>query len=118
MDPAHESVNEATRGLTLGLAGHALFETFSVLTRLPGAARVRPQRAAQIIEQVFPSSVMLPESDALLVPKSFARSGVAGGAVYNGLVGLAARVAGIQLLSRDARAATTYAALGVDFRLI
>ncbi|KDA05181.1 ribonuclease [Microbacterium sp. CH12i] len=118
VDPAHESVSEATHGLVLGLSGHALFETFSVLTRLPGSARVQPERAAQIVERVFPRSTALPATDALRAPTTFVHAGIAGGAVYDGLVGLAARAAGITLLSCDRRAAPTYRALGVDFRLV
>ena len=116
-DLAHDRVADATRGLTLGLSGHALHETYSVLTRLPGTARVRPARAAEIIQSVFPASVALPAGEALLAPVTFAAIGIAGGSVYDGLVGLAARAAGIPLLSCDRRAAPTYATLGVEFRL-
>lgn len=117
VDPAHERVSNDTRALTLGLAGHALFETYSVLTRLPGTARLHPSRASQLIESVFPASVALPPTESLAAAATFAAAGIAGGSVYDGLVGLAARAAGIPLLSCDRRAAPTYAALGVEFRL-
>lgn len=35
----HASTLEALAGRRLGLAGHAVFETYSVLTRLPAPAR-------------------------------------------------------------------------------
>lgn len=117
-DSAHEAVSEAVTDSVLGLAGHALFETFSVLTRLPGSARLRPDRVAEIIERAFPASVALPTPEALRSTTTFVQAGIAGGAVYDGLVGLAAKAAGVTLLSCDRRAEPTYAKLGVDVRLI
>ncbi|UJP09471.1 VapC toxin family PIN domain ribonuclease [Microbacterium sp. KUDC0406] len=111
-------MTDVTRGLILGLAGHALFETYSVLTRLPGEARLRPARVAEIIALSFPSSASLPAADALDAPATFVRAGIAGGAVYDGLVGLAARAAGITLLSCDRRAVPTYTALDVHVQLV
>jgi predicted nucleic acid-binding protein len=40
--------------------------------------------------------------------------GIAGGAVYDGLVALAAKEHGVALATRDARARGTYDAVGVD----
>lgn len=37
----------------LGLSGHALAETYSVLTRLPGDARVEPADAVALIDENF-----------------------------------------------------------------
>jgi len=45
----HAATVEATRGMRLGLAGHAWFETYSVLTRLPGDLRLTPTDAARLI---------------------------------------------------------------------
>ncbi|MDP8969413.1 MAG: hypothetical protein M3N52_02720 [Actinomycetota bacterium] len=42
---AHEDAWQAVRGARLGLAGHAAFETFSVLTRLPAPLRRTPGAA-------------------------------------------------------------------------
>ena len=39
---AHVATLEAVRGRRLGLAGHAWFETYSVLTRLPPGLRRSP----------------------------------------------------------------------------
>jgi predicted nucleic acid-binding protein len=44
--------------------------------------------------------------------------GVAGGAVYDGLVALAAKEHGLALATRDARARGTYDAVGVDVILV
>lgn len=62
---AHELVRSACAGLLLGLAGHALLETYSVLTRLPGGSRLSPAAAARVIAQEFPRSVALSANDAV-----------------------------------------------------
>lgn len=118
VSPAHVEAFDLTQGLVLGLAGHAMVETFSVLTRLPGSSRLAAAHAARLISREFPGSVALPSSTAVGAVPLFAEAGIAGGAVYDGLVGLAAKTAGITLLSCDRRALSTYAALGVDVRLI
>lgn len=46
------------------------------------------------------------------------RQGRAGGAVYDALIAAAALEADARLLSRDERAARTYAAIGVQFELV
>lgn len=116
--PAHERVHAACHRRVLGLAGHALFETYSVLTRLPGSTRVAPATAEQLIAHEFPRSVRLPPDSTHGVVAALADAGIAGGAVYDGLVGLAARAAGIRLLSCDRRARATYAALKIDVELL
>lgn len=116
--PAHADVRRACARQTLGLAGHAIFETYSVLTRLPGAARRTRAAALRVIDTEFAASATLPPRIARDAISTFAREGIAGGAVYDGLVGLAAKAAGATLLSCDRRALPTYASLGVDVRLI
>ena len=57
LDAAHGSHSEclaAVRQLRPALAGHAAFETFSVLTRMPGQLAVDGPTAATIIQRVFP----------------------------------------------------------------
>ena len=115
---AHEAVVSRCHGLVLGLSGHAAFETYSVLTRLPGALRVSAAGAQRIIQANFPASAHLDPRGAASAITSLADSGIAGGAVYDGLVGLAAASADIVLLSCDRRAAPTYAALAVRFELV
>lgn len=100
------------------LPGHAAFETFSVLTRLPGAQRATPETVSQLLRQAFPQRCWLSagEHDALL--ERIGGLGLAGGTVYDALVGEAARVDGRVLLTRDLRARRTYDLLGVDYELI
>lgn len=115
---AHAAVRAATAGRTLGLAGHAVFETLSVLTRLPGPKRVSGADAGRLIERSFPESRFLDPGTAAGLLKEFAERGVVGGAVYDGLVGAAARASGCTLLSCDQRARETYDTLGVSHSLV
>ncbi|MFT4215036.1 MAG: PIN domain-containing protein [Microbacterium sp.] len=116
--PLSTPVRALCHGLTLGLSGHARTETYSVLTRLPGSDRLSPQSAAHAIGREFPLSVALSPAASLAAVETLAAAGIAGGAVYDGLVGLAAREAGIPLLSCDRRALSTYAVLGVEVRIV
>ena len=115
---AHELAIEELQGMRLGLAGHAWFETYSVLTRLPPGARRSPAEVRAILAHDFPDSSFLDSAELPRLQDEVARFGIAGGAVYDALVGASARAAGRTLLSRDRRATATYAALGVDVRYI
>ena len=109
----HVAALQAVRGRRLGLAGHAWFETFSVLTRLPGGRRRSPADAIRILAHDFPASVFLGEDGAAGLGLDLARLGVSGGAVYDALVAAAARQHGRPLVSGDARARPVYEPLGV-----
>ena len=50
--------------------------------------------------------------------ESFAASGIAGGACYDALIAVTAADAGRRLLTRDSRAAATYATLAVPFDVV
>ena len=63
--PSHECFERAraaVEGHRIGLAGHAAYETFSVLTRLPGSNRLSPGDAERLIAEDFPDTVELQES--------------------------------------------------------
>ena len=115
---AHEMVSSWAVGRTLDLSGHALAETYAVLTRLPGDARLSPQDTVKLIDANFPLTTMLSVRAANQSHREFARCGISGGATYDGLVALAARENGAVLVTRDARARTTYEALGVDVEVL
>jgi predicted nucleic acid-binding protein len=115
---AHAAMLDAVGGRRLGLAGHAWFETYSVLTRLPGGQRRSPADALRLLEHDFPESAFLRASESVAVGREIARLGVSGGAVYDALIGAAARQHRRRLLSADARARPVYEALGVDLELI
>jgi predicted nucleic acid-binding protein len=110
---AHAATLEAVRGRRLGLAGHAWFETFSVLTRLPGPLRRSAADVIRVLEHDFPASAFLGEAEAVELGRDLARLGVSGGAIYDALVGAAARQHGLTLISSDIRARPVYEALGV-----
>lgn len=115
---AHATVRRHAAGRTPVLTEHSLAETYSVLTRLPGDARVTAGDAARLLEATFDAVLALPTSESTTLPSVLAPLGVAGGAVYDALVGLAARAAGVPLATRDARALGTYTALGVRLEVI
>jgi toxin FitB len=115
---AHASTLEAVRGRRLGLAGHAWFETYSVLTRLPGGRRRSPADVVALLAHDFQATGFLADEAAAALGPELARLGISGGAVYDALVGAAARQHGRSLVSGDARARPVYEALGVRVRLV
>ena len=114
----HESTLETIGERPLGLAGHAVFESYSVLTRLPPPARRNPQTVARLLVVSFPHTKHLGAAASASLADELVSAGVAGGAVYDALVGAAAREHDLPLLTRDQRAAETYRALGVRFELL
>ncbi len=114
----HEAALAVVKGQRLGLAGHAWFETYSVLTRLPGARRRSPADALRLLAHDFPASVFLGAGASRALGPEIARLGISGGAVYDAQVGAAARQAERRLVSADLRARSVYEALGVDLLLI
>ena len=115
---AHDVVDEVIGGRSIALAGHALHETYAVLTRLPGDARVRPEDAVRLLRDRFEDPAVLDTRSYRGAPTVLAKSGITGGATYDGLIALAARAAGLPLASRDRRAHSTYSLLGVPLELI
>jgi len=115
---AHAATLEAVRDRRLGLAGHAWFETYSVLTRLPAGLRRSPSDVGRLLACNFPASGFLGEAEAVELAGELARLGVSGGAVYDALVGAAARQHRRPLVSGDARARPVYEALGVAIQVV
>src|SRR4051812_15934614 len=114
----HLATSRALAGRRLGLAGHAAFETFSVLTRLPPPARRTPATVIRLIATSFPHSRFLGADAARALLAELERVGVAGGAIYDALVGAAAAEHRLPLATRDRRALEVYRSLGVDVELI
>lgn len=115
---AHGHTAEALGARTLGLAGHAWFETYSVLTRLPPPARRRPGDVARLLAHNFAASRFLNVRAQAAVTNRLAQLGIAGGAVYDALVGATARHHGLPLATRDSRAIGVYRALEVDVEVL
>jgi toxin FitB len=114
----HADVVRWWGGQELTLSGHALPETYSVLTRLPGDARLSASDAARLLDARFTTPLTLSGQAAREVHVTLSGLGVAGGAVYDGLVALAAKEHGMALATRDARARGTYDAVGVNVILV
>jgi len=114
----HADVVRWWGGQELTLSGHALLETYSVLTRLPGDARLSAADAARLLDARFTTPLTLGGPAAREVHVTLSGLGLAGGAVYDALVALAAKEHGMALATRDARARGTYDAVGVDVILV
>lgn len=114
----HDATFGALAQRQLGLAGHAAFETFSVLTRLPPPARRTPAAASRLLAANFPHTRFLSGDRAAALLTSLAGNGLAGGAVYDALVGAAAVEHELTLVTRDKRALDTYRALDVTVELL
>ena len=109
---AHEDVVRWWAGREVALSGHALAETYSVLTRLPGDLRLSPVDAARLLGERFVAPLLLGPTTSRRLPDVLGRLGIAGGAVYDALVALAAAEHGAELATRDNRARATYEAVG------
>ena len=88
--PYHATTVNRAGGRDWGLAGHAAFETFSVLTRLPPPARRGPAAVRQVLASNFPDTRFLDETAAAELFDRLPSLGIAGGAVYDALVGATA----------------------------
>jgi predicted nucleic acid-binding protein len=115
---SHAAALEVVQGRRLGLSGHAWFETYSVLTRLPGANRRSPADALRLLAHDFTASGFLGEDESLALGPEVARLGISGGAVYDALVGAAARQHRRRLVTADTRARSVYETLGVELEVI
>lgn len=115
---AHDLAEEALSMCKTTIA-HVGIETYSVLTRLPPPHRIESSDAAEIVKARLPGAwVTLDASACDALPHRLAEARVAGGATYDGLIALIALEHGLELVSRDRRAAQTYSALEVPFRLV
>jgi predicted nucleic acid-binding protein len=110
---AHAECRHAARQHRPALAGHAAFEVFSVLTRMPGPAAIDSLTADELIRRAFPERIWLSDEATGSLLVRLGTLGITGGAVYDALVGEAARINNRTLLTRDLRARRTYDLLGV-----
>ena len=121
LDPTHEAHAACRRALVKfrpALAGHAMFETYSVLTRLPLPLRLSATQAAAVLAAAFPAECWLDASAAGDLFEQLAGHNILGGSVYDALVGQAALTNRRILLTRDHRAERTYRSLGVEHRMV
>lgn len=121
LDPNHDAhlgCRRALVDLRPALAGHAVFETYSVLTRLPVELRLSADQAVSVLAAAFPQDCWLEAAATRDLRDRLADLGIVGGAVYDALVGHASAANGRILLTRDRRAERTYRALGVAYRMV
>jgi predicted nucleic acid-binding protein len=99
------------------LPAHAMLETYSVLTSFPPPYRAAPQLVDLWLEDRF-ARVLPPPSAARQreLVRRLAAAGRGGGAVYDALVALTARLAGAVLVTADSRALPVYELVGVELR--
>lgn len=101
------------------IVAHVAAETYSVLTRLPPPHRVDPHNVVEMISTRLPTqTVALAAESYESSLRRFADAQIVGGAIYDGLIARAALEHGLQLVSRDLRAARIYRALGASFILL
>lgn len=116
--PAHSAVIDAIGNSRVGLAGHAWFETFSVLTRLPPPQRRSAHDVLTLLRENFPATIFLTNDAQRSFTAELDALAISGGAIYDALVALAARAAELPLLSRDRRAASTYTSMAIDVSFV
>ena len=108
----HPAIERWWGGREVVLSGHALAETYSVLTRLPGDLRLSPVDAARLLRERFGAPLVLRAQTARRISDVLGELGIAGGAVYDAIVALAAVEHGADLATRDVRARATYELVG------
>lgn len=108
----HAEVVEWWAGREAALPGHALAESYSVITRLPTDLRVTPAEAACLLTDQFAAPLLLDAETSRRLPEELAELEIFGGAVYDAMVGLAAVNHDATLATRDARAKATYEKVG------
>ena len=94
----HASITAAVGGRPVQLAHHAQLESYAVLTRLPGDARLSAADAAILLVERFGAPVMLKAAAAKNLLAQLSAVGVVGGAVYDAVIGITARDADALLL--------------------
>lgn len=114
----HEATARAVGERRVGLAGHAAFETFSVLTRLPPPLRRTPRAVERLLTGNFSETRFLSASATERLRGRLAPLGIAGGAVYDALVAATAVEHGMALATRDRRAIDTYRALDAELEIL
>lgn len=119
--PWHEGHGSALEEMAAGprLPAHAALETFSVLTRLPEPFRAAPPVVTEFLAAAFPDPWLTVDAAAQRrLVRGAPRAGIAGGAIYDALIGAAAVRAKATLVTRDTRARATYDRVGASVRFI
>lgn len=123
-DSTHPFFAEAESALaevrTAGrLVAHTIAETFAVLSAASGPYPALPEDVIAYLQPFLEGDpIGISPAAYPQAVRELTSAGVAGGAVYDGLIGLAARRHDAELVSLDVRAAHTYGRIAVRFRLL
>ncbi len=115
----HEWHGVARRAVEAGgvLVGHVALEAYSVLTRLPVPHRIPADIAREYLVRTFPKPPLVLDAAAMLrIVPELENAGIAGGAVYDGLIAITARTFDATLVTLDDRALPTYRKCGASVR--
>ena len=115
---AHASLVEWWGGREIALCGHSAAETYSILTRLPADLRLAPSDAARLMRDRFEAPLLLSADVSARLPDVLGALAIAGGAVYDAMIGLAAAEHRVELVTRDVRARATYEAVGARLLVV
>lgn len=113
----HEACHESA-GLVDTAIGHALLETYAVLTRLPQPYTVPAAQASAALRSYGARVVALPPDELVETLDRFVAARVSGGASYDALIATTATHHHATLLTRDERAAQVYERIGADVRWV
>ena len=101
------------------VVGHAMLESYSVLTRLPAPHRAPTGIVRGFLAERFPQRPLVLEPAKM---REFVldldRIGIQGGAVYDALIAATAANQSAELVTCDTRAAATYKVVGCRHRMI
>lgn len=101
------------------LPAHVAVESYSVLTRLPPPHRCEAEIVEEFLRRRFHEPPLTLPADAVIsLLKQASANGIAGGSIYDALVGATARHAGARLLTRDRRAIPVYEIVGVRYEFV
>jgi predicted nucleic acid-binding protein len=115
----HELNGAACSVLDEGAAipAHALLETYSVLTGFPPPHRAAAALVDTWLDDRFLVILPPPAADKQRdLVRTMAREARLGGAIYDALVALTAKLEGAVLVTADERAMRTYELIGVEVR--
>jgi toxin FitB len=109
----HDACYESA-GLVDAAVGHALVETYAVLTRLPQPYTVPAVQASAALRSYSSQILVLPADVLADTIDRFVIARVSGGSSYDALIAATAAHHGASLLTRDERAAEVYERIGAD----
>ena len=109
----HHACHESA-GLVDAAIGHALLETYAVLTRLPQPYTVTPSQASAALRSYGVNPHVLTGAELVDALDRFGAGRVTGGATYDAVIAATAGRHGVTLLTRDERAAAVYERVGAD----